>query len=181
MVAKPNNIRKILLVVCAVILVCSFIVFALEKIHIINLYSKPEEKAATTKYTNTVDYSPPKPHDNDTVNQAKQDGTILKEPSTKPISVTLTRAYQDQSTKTLVIRTLVEGQPSGTCRLELIQNNVSSYSKGVSIFQQNNIFTCGGFDILKSELPGIGEWTIKVTAEGGGTSNSAQQNVLLEK
>lgn len=181
MAAKPIQYKKYLLIACGLIIFVSFLLLSLEKFHVINIYHKNMVRGEHPRPVNNIDYSPANSNDNNDINSAKQNGTIVKQPTTKPIDITLTRVYQDIN-KTLSVRTLVEGQSFGTCVLELTQNGgAPALTKETSIAQQNNIFVCNGFDVQQSELPGLGEWTVKVTASGGGSSDSASQNIILEK
>jgi hypothetical protein len=173
--------RKILLISCSTILVLAFGVFVLEKTHVINLYHKSITQTSSVKPVNTIDYSPATTTDNANNDQIKQN-SLNSAPQTKPLSVTITRAMQDINTKSLIVRALVDGATTGNCTLELRQNSgPAELSEQVALTQQNNVFTCNGFDIPQSELPGFGEWTIKITVNGGANTANAVQNIMIEK
>jgi hypothetical protein len=177
---KKYHNKKIVFITISTLLTCCMIILTLEKFQLINLYKKPVTLSDNIRPVNSVDYSTPDPMDNKDINAAKNDGTIDKQPGTKPITVTITRVYQD-NVNTLHIRTLVEGQNTGVCKLEMSNDINEIYSKEVEISQQNNVFVCNGFDVPSQDIPASGEWTIKVTATGGGASNSASQIIKLLK
>lgn len=174
------DMRKVLLVGCSGILVIAFAVFVLEKTHVINLYRKSITKTVVLKPVDKIDYSPATPADNANNDQVKQD-SLKATPNPSNLGVTITRATQLPDSKALAVRALIEGTTSGTCTLELSQNGSIGLSKQAAISQQNNIFTCNGFDIPQSDLPGVGEWTAKITVNNGTNMVNATQNIMVEK
>lgn len=173
--------RKVILIACSSALALGFLLFVLEKTHVINLHNRPITETSVPKPVNTIDFSPATPKDNTNNDQVKQDSSKTSPNSSSNLSATITRATQLPDTKTLVVRALIEGATSGTCTLELSQNENVGFTKQVSISQQNNVFTCNGFDVPRAELPGVGEWTIKLTVNDGTTTVSASQNITIEK
>jgi hypothetical protein len=172
--------RKIALILASVLLLAGFTLFILEKTHVINIYHKSIAQESNVKPVNTVDYSPATANDNANNDQIKQN-SLNDTPQVRPLTVTITRATQDPSSKTLIIRALVDGTTSGSCTLELSRGSGAELTKQASVIQQNNTYTCGGFNISQSELPGVGEWTVKLSVSNGSTTASANQNIMIEK
>jgi len=164
------------------VLIGGFVVFVLEKTHVINLYHKTTPRvSATTKPTSSIDYSPATANDNANNDQIKKN-SLGDTPQSQPLNVTITRLTQNPDTKTLIVRALVEGASTGTCTLEFSQsNNPPQLTRQAQISQQNNIFICNGYDIPQSELPGTGTWSVKLTINDGSNSAFATQNIMIEK
>ena len=172
--------RKTLLALSSLVLLGGLVVFVLEKTHIIDFYHKNITQASTAKPVNTIDYSPATASDNANNSQIKQN-SLNNTPVVRTLSITITRAVQDPTTKILSVRAIVDGGLSGTCTLEMSQNGGSSVlRKQASVVQQNNIFVCSGFDIARSEIPGAGNWTIKIIFNSGPNDASATQTITLE-
>jgi hypothetical protein len=168
---------------CAAVVIILASLAILEKTHVINLYHKSNinTQSDQPKPPNTVDYSAPAYDVNNdpTINSAKKsDNSSSSTPSSA--SVTITRASQNPD-RSIIISALVIGIASGTCNLQLIQNNSVGYSTEAPIVQQNTLFTCNGFWIDINNIPNSGDWSVKVTATGDSGSASAAQNINISK
>lgn len=172
--------NKILIILAATILAVGFLLFSLEKLQVINFYEKPviAVTSETPRPVNDVDYTPQTSPPDPTVSSEKNpDSSSTPAPTPSNITVSITRANQIVSTKNLNVGVLVGGTKSGSCKLELIQNNAVILTKTADIAEQSGLVTCAGFTVLASEIPAAGTYVVKVTVSDA----SASQNVELTK
>jgi hypothetical protein len=172
--------RKWLLLLVALLFIVAITLFVLEKTHVIDLVKQPAATNDQPNPTNTVDYSPATTTDSDISNQIKQDSSD-SQANVQNLQVTLTRATQDETTRELIVRALIEGTQSGTCTLELIKDDSAMLTRTASVVQQNNFATCQGFNVLPAEFPSLGEFTVKLTVTSGASSVSGTQIIVLEQ
>jgi hypothetical protein len=180
---NENALKKItwwrwLIAASSLLIVVVVILAVLEKTHVIDLYSKPTNSSDQPKATNTIDYSPPTSADSDISNQVKDNSTT---PTPQDFQVTLTQVTQDPSTHNLMVRGLIQGVSTGTCTLDLTKNDSILLTKQADVTLINNYAICSGFDILATELPIVGEVTVKLSVTSDGVTKSESQNILLEK
>lgn len=183
---KTSHMKRNILIALASLIVIGGVLFALEKTDVINLYGQgktPADVVSDEKGVNEVDYSPANSTDNDDINAKKESGEIDQTPTppTNDTSVQITYIAADQagiSGGTLEIRMLLNGVTNGNCFLTLSKGS-KTVNKSAAVVQQNNIFTCDGFNIPYSELEN-GEWqsTIKVTTDDG-RSNEASTQITI--
>lgn len=166
--------NKIIFSLAVAVLVAGFIFFIFEKLHVTNFYEKPiiTTSSDSPRAVNSVDYtqqtSPPDPSINSEKNPVEKDA------SNKPgdVSITITRANQDSTTKNINIGVLVTGATTGICKLELIQNNQSVVVKDAELTTQSGLTTCNGFTVLDSEIPNAGASVLKITVGNTTTSRN---------
>lgn len=172
-----NN--KVYIVAAFTILIAGFTLFTLEKSRIINVYQKPVSASNTedARPVNDVDYTPQTTPPDPTVNSEKNPGTSPPPTNTGNVTVSITRANQDQVTKNLNVGVLVEGTKVGTCTLTLSKDGTDVLTKEAPVAQQGGLVTCAGFTLLSNEIPATGTYILKVSIGTG----SANQEVELSK
>ena len=181
-VINSRRLSKLQWLALAVILllILAGTIFALEKTHVINLYTKPVSQNEQPEPVNTIDYSPPTENDNQISNTIKQGDENSSTSNSGNLNVSFTYLTQDQSSKSLIVKSLVDGAITGSCTLELIKNDSVVYTKTGDMMQFNYV-TCPDFIVPASEIPTLGEITVKITAEFDGNSATTSQNIMLEK
>lgn len=179
--SKKFSYPKIILIAAILLVPIGFSLYLLEKNHIIDIYQKPTNQSEQTGPVNSIDYSPPTDTDDEISDNIKQDdGSPDNNPSTET-AITITQAYQDSNSQTLVVRSLIEGTDTGSCELEIIKNGGIILTKSTNVVTQNNIATCQGFNIPISEIPSLGEVTVKLSVMAMNSVTSSSQNIVLEK
>lgn len=171
--------HQVLLIVSSGILVLGFLVFSLEKFQVTNLYEKPVKATGVeeTRPVNDVDYTPQTSPPDPTVNSEKNPSTSSPSNPSGNVSVSITRANQDPTTKNVNIGVLVDGTESGACNLTLSKNGSDVLTQTAAITTQSGLTTCAGFTVMANEIPSAGTYTVKITV---GTA-TANQEVELTK
>lgn len=172
-----------LIMTVAILLVAGMTILVLEKTHVIDLFhASDSQQNDQPNSPNTVNYAPATDEDtavSDSVNQSGADSG--SQSSTQKLQVTLTMVTQDEATRELVVRALIEGALSGSCKLELIKDGSTMLTKTSNVTQQNNYVTCEGFNVSPAEFPSLGEFTVKLTVISGSSSATSTYIITLEK
>jgi hypothetical protein len=135
----------------------------------------------TTERGQTIDMSPGTEEDNQEINEKKVPGGMDDKPIVSDtIQVTITRTNQD-SAKTLQVRSLLSGLTAGTCRLTL-SKGYATIEKTAPVSLQNTGYVCDGFDIAASEFAGnSGNWSLELSvASTDNKTQSVQQDITIE-
>jgi hypothetical protein len=173
-----NN--KILLPIASAVLAIGFLLFSLEKLQVTNFYEKPvtAPTSDSPRPVNSVDYTPQTSPPDPTVNSEKnQTSSNTPAPTPSNITVSISRANQDPATRNLNVGVLVDGTITGTCKLELIQNNIAVLTKTAAVTEQSGLATCAGFTVLASEIPSAGSYIVKVSV---GDASASQNKDLIK-
>lgn len=182
--AKSTLLGKVLLITAASALFLALALFVLEKTHVINFYTKPVSETTLTEVrpVNSVDYTVEQTPTDETINSEKQnensENTTSSNNTSTKFSILITRANYNGSNKLLTVGTLIEGLSKGSCKLEIINNNVVKLSQSSDIMQQGSYSTCQGFSTDVSGLVND-SYTVKITVSDGTNTNSASQDVVM--
>ncbi len=180
---QNNKWSRIGLILASSILVGSFILFALEKTQLIDLYKKevPSPASTETHPVNDIDYSPASSTDNDEINQKKETGEVDKpvvQNTSKSIGITLSAAGQDTKGGPVIVRTILSETSTGTCKLTLTKDSVVKTYQS-EVINKGTYYSCNGFDIPFSDLS-VGEWNLKLDVINNGSSGTTQQIIKVE-
>ena len=178
-----KNKKILLVIIIIIVLIAGGTAYAL-------VANRSKPKPSTTKKEGPmmitdrgqhIDMSPAKPEDNKDINDKKVPGGMDDKPVTSnTVQVTITRANQDTA-KTLQLRSLLSGLTAGTCKLTLTKG-AQTIQKTSAVSLQNTGYICDGFDVAVSEFAGqSGVWkaTLLVTSTDNKTG-TAQQDITIE-
>lgn len=172
------------IITVAIIFLVAILLLVLEKTHVIDIFSTPtpDSQVDQSNPTNAI-------NDSSSTKESSNISDQIKESESNPdiqtnlqdIQVTLTQVVQDETSRNLVVRSLINGTMSGNCKLELIRDGVTLLIKEAGVLQQNNIATCAGYDISPAEFPSLGEFTVKLTVTANSSSASDSYVIILDK
>lgn len=171
-------------------LILSFSIFVLEKSSVTNFYSKPTNHIDQpspilgVSPVNTIDYSPTSDEeksDGETIKQQAADQANSPEQSTNnsTISVSLSAAGQDEKGGPIIVRTIVNGDSSGTCSVVIKNSNISKEYSAV-VVNSGTYNSCNGFDIPVNEIP-AGSYSLILTVVSGNNKGTVTQQVEVSK
>ncbi len=178
---KKNNIGKSIYIIVVIGLLLAFFIIVLEKQQIINLYQKPVSIQQQPRPVNDVAYTPTTPQEQQEADNIKKEALAQADkPITPPegiLEVSLSAANQDSPGGPLVVRAIINGATSGTCKLLLTQNgNIKEYTS--TIANKGTYYGCEGFDIPSTDL-NAGNWKLVLEAYNGVAKGSAGQEVNI--
>ena len=179
MYSQKKILSKLIYVSASLVLVFSFLIVALEKTNIIDLYKKPVPDEV--RPTNDVDYSPAKPEDNTQINKSKESEKSVSNNEvnlSEPISITLSAARQDSPGGPLVVLVLVHNSVSGEC-ITTVSNSIIEKVYRKNIESAGNYFNCQPLSIPMSELS-AGTWQVNVVVTEGDRKGEAEQSVEVK-
>lgn len=178
-----NKLARITLISVTALLFVGSIIFVLEKAHVINMYSKPQQVVTTTETrpVNDVRYTPATSAEQKEGDQIKQN--LINESNNPPaqatkITISLSAATQDIVGGPLVVRSIVSAT-SGTCKLTLSQGTIKKeYTNQVTNLGTYN--SCNGFDIPATDL-NPGKWKLNLSINNGQEYGEISQDVNITK
>ena len=167
---QKSNIGKIIYILAAVGLLLAFVVFALEKQQIINLYTKPTGNFGTPLAENP---GPPNLQPNEaeknleTKIQSDQKSQFIDSTdingnplNPQPPSSSNIEILTSQENNNIIIKTKLTNIDDGICILN-ITNGSQKYSENADVIYLPEYSTCAGFSLLKDKL-GAGNWQINL-------------------
>jgi len=180
---RPIPLRKLIFWVMILLIASGIIVFALEKLHVTNIYTKPaapssQDQNSATKPANSVDYSPATSTEKPTTNQKSQDTTSTKtNNSTQSIYITLSAAGQDAAGGPILVRTILEGATGGSCSIVIAKSgNSKTYSAPIT--WQGTYYSCN-YNIPYADLS-VGNWQLSITAKQDTKQGTATAAVAVK-
>jgi len=138
--------------------------------------AKPKNTVAPA---NTVDYGPPTAQQKSTQNQQKDDtlnsttgdGTTPINPSSTPLSISITRAGQTGAGQPVNVRTVVNGTTTGTCTMVFTKGS-TSVTKTYDISASPTSAICNA-DVDINTFSDSGSWNLSITAKNGSQTSAA--------
>lgn len=186
---SPNHswIRVVIWVFIAVV-VFLLLLFVLEKTHVIDLYKSSstsnltdEEKQAQAVANDvaTAKENAAKDEVNNTSTDSSTTDGMSSVTSDANISIIFSAAGQDTAGGPIIIRTILENAPEGTCNLKLTQGAMTkSYEAG--IIWLGNYYSCDGFNIDVDNLA-ANEWSAALTVITSTGSKTATKTIKVSK
>jgi hypothetical protein len=174
-----RKLAKISLVIASVILIGVFAVVVLEKNNVTKLFTnqEPAQQATEPRPVNSVSYSP-------TSTTEQQEGDAIKQElidnSNKPakpgnITVSFSAATQDTPGGPVIVKALINGTATGSCKLIMSKDGVEK-SYNASVINLGTYYGCDGFSVPVSDLSN-GSWKAALIVTNGSSSGSAEQQV----
>jgi hypothetical protein len=126
--------------------------------------------------TNSINYGPSAPTDNEQINEQKKNAdTPTQPPATNGIVATITNTRVVNSLAQVSV--LVEGATSGTCKLTLTSDANKTVTKNTTVALRGGLYTCEDFNIPTSDLS-VGSWNVSIVIELNGTSSATATGTL---
>lgn len=179
--SKENKIGKLIYILVAFGLLLAFVIFALEKQQVINLYQKPVNAQTQPRPVNDVNYSPPTAQEEqqaqDTKKQLLEQNQNVQPIPAGTINVSLSAATQDVPGGPLEVRAIIDGATTGICTLNLSQNsNVKTFT--ANVVNLGTYFSCEGFSVPVASL-GAGNWQLGLLVANQSAKGSVTQEVTI--
>ena len=177
---QKNTIGKTIYILTALGLLLAFVVFALEKQQIINLYQRPVAQEPV-RPVNDVSYTPPTPQEEEQAKDIKKQ-LLEQNQNVQPIpagtiNVSLSAATQDIAGGPLEVRAIIDGATTGNCTLNLSQNgNVKTFT--ANVVNLGTYYSCEGFSVPLSSL-GAGNWQLELLVANESAKGSVTQEVTI--
>lgn len=126
--------------------------------------------------TNSIDYGPSKPTDNEQINEQKKNADADPQPpATNTIVATITNTRVVNGLAQVSV--LVEGATSGTCKLSLANATGKTFTKSTVVVLRGGLYTCEDYNIPVSDLA-TGTWDASIVIEVNGTSSATATGTL---
>lgn len=182
--------KPYLLLIPALLVAAGGALFALEKYHVTNFYTKKSNSPSqdrpvnsqsanttTSGPTNAIDYGAAKPEDT-TVTPDKNPNPDT--PATNlELGATITSMRNNSTNTAYLIKVAVSGTDSGTCKVTMTKGSkVSSSTSSISL--SGGQYSCTDLSIPLSELNEQGVWQVSVvvTDKNGATSSTSAEAKL---
>jgi len=167
------------------ILVAGILLLFLEKTNRTDLFSVSKNKPSAGNDTNRLpdtDYTPPTKDEQGAIEERKAEldkQNQSQQPQQSQISVDIKTAIQDVAGGPVFINAVVTGAGSGTCSLEL-RNNEVIVKKTAPVVVAGTYYSSDGFEIPFSELY-PGKWDVSLVVKNNQwTSNNATKDVQIQ-
>lgn len=177
----PRNrlLAKISFATASLFLIVFFAVVVLEKNNVTQFFTKYQSLTQSSQPlpANTVSYSPAS-------STEQQEGDDLKQQlineSNKPansqnITVNFSAANQDVAGGQVIVKALINGATSGTCKLVMSKDGTEK-TYTTSVTNLGTYYGCDGFSIPASDLS-AGSWKALLTITSGSSSGSTEQQI----
>ena len=176
---KNRKLAQLSLVIASLVLVGVFTLIILEKNNITKFFTNEQsaEQLAESRPVNTVSYTPAS-------STEQQEGDALKQQlineSNKPansqsISVNFSAANQDVAGGPVIIKALINGTTTGTCKLIMAKDGTEKTYTAL-VTNLGTYYGCDGFSVPVSDLS-AGSWRVLLTVTSGSSGGSAEQQI----
>ena len=178
---KKTNIGNLIYILIAFGLLLAFVIFALEKQQVINLYQKSINAQTQPRPVNDISYDPPTEQEQqqaqDTKKQLLEQNQNVQPIPAGTINVSLSAATQDVPGGPLEVRAIIDGATTGTCTLSLGQNgNVKTFT--ANVVNLGTYYSCEGFSVPVASL-GAGNWQLELLVANQSAKGFITQEVTI--
>lgn len=178
---KKSRKKLFIILLASVIAIC-LVLFTLEKLHVINLYTKSPDKAGEQS-EGSINYGPPTDDEKNaadtqkTKNQEKEEQRNDSEKqSNTGASVIITDAGQYDNV--IEVRAFMpDHYEDGICTIVFTQNS-QTISKETPAYRDASTTICTNPLIKRSEFPTAGKWQVIVKYKSPGASGQSDQQTL---
>ena len=176
---KNRKLAQLSLVIASLLLVGVFTLILLEKNNVTKFFTNTQntQESLEPQPVNTVSYTPAS-------STEQQEGEALKQQlineSNKPansqsISVNFSAANQDVAGGPVIIKALINGTATGTCKLIMAKDGTEKTYTAL-VTNLGTYYGCDGFSVPVSDLS-AGSWKALLTVISGSSSGSAEQQI----
>lgn len=178
---KTNHRNKIWMIVLITLLLFG-VVLVLEKNHIINLLDKTGPQSGPTKKQQAQEAQENAQDKQQFLDSSTNDKSTSSTPSATSTPSQAQSAGQltisaSQSGSSVTVLSRIQNIESGTCKLTITVNNIST-SQTADLIYQPEFSSCAGFSIPVSSV-GTGTWNIEVVVQPS-EGASLTKSVILE-
>jgi len=181
---KKHSKKPLILGLVSMLILIGSAVVVLEKTGRIDLYSREQPESTETGVvesanpTNTVDYGPAEPSDNQPIPEKSID-TPETTPNNPELGAVITSTRKSSDGQSYLVKVAVVGATSGTCTATMYNDSVKLESTS-EITKPAEQYSCNDLSFPMSQVSSSSNWSINVvvTDQDGATSTTSTEVIL---